>query len=59
MVRSECKRKYDKSIPKTKASPVDVLKTWENIINQVPKYTGKIILNHRFGMANGKDSGQL
>ena len=51
MVWSECKRKDDKSISKTNASPVDVLKTWENVINQVPnihwdnytKHTDKII----------------
>ena len=51
MVLSECKRKYDESIPKTNASPVDVLKTWENVKNQVLnihwenyiKHTEKII----------------
>ena len=49
----ECKRKYDKGIPKTSASPGDLLKTWENVINQVPNIYWKNYIRH------GKDSGQL
>ena len=39
MAWSEYKRKSDKSIPGTNASPVDVLKSWENYI----KHTERII----------------